>query len=316
MREAQDARTFEDALRVARMYYTQDFTTGEIAQRLGVSRPKVSRLLTWAKQNGLVEIRVRDHREHQWSLERELEARHGVERVKVVPLPPSADEAASFDAVTRFAAHYLDGLMRQRTTLALAWGNTVAQVGRTLVRKPAPGSHVVQMSGSGNSGTGITYAADIVMRFADTFDATPALLPMPAYFDDPATKEAVFRERSIRRVRELAFAADVELFSIGVPDADSYIYRAGYVERDDLDALRADGVVGDVATMFFRADGSWEDVAMNARSSGPPLSTLARCPHAICVVEGSRKRDGILGALRGGFMNTLIVDEPTARSLL
>jgi deoxyribonucleoside regulator len=315
MGESFDPKTYEFALRVARMYHYQELTTEQIAVQLGLSRPRVSRLLTWAKQHGLIEVRVLDHRHHPLALEDRLEKRFGIRDVKVVSVAPNASDEARLAAVTRFAAHYLNGILRPRMTIGLSWGNTVSQLARSLVPKPLPALQVVQMNGSGNSGSGITYAADIVMRFAANYDATPSLLPIPAYFDDPATKAAMFRERSIDRVRRLADEADVVLFSIGVPDADSYIYRAGYIEHVELDALLADGVVGDIATMFFRGDGSWSDIAMNARSSGPSLASLSEHAHTIGIVEGVRKREGILGALHGSFMNTLIIDEPTARSL-
>lgn len=311
-----DAQTLEDALRVARMYYELELTTNQVASQLGVSRTKVSRLLTWAKDRGLIETRVVDHRDHRLDLERRIEDAFDIATVKVVPVADTSADEAAMQAVTLYAAHHLNRLVRPTATLAIAWGNTVSRMARVLVPKPVPGMQIVQMNGSGNSGPVSSYAADIIMRFAANYRGTPHLLPIPAYFDDPATRKAMDRERIIGRVRMLARDADIGLFGIGVPDADAYVYQAGYVERHELEALRADGIVGDVATMFFRADGSYEDVAMNARSGGPALSDLLRHQQSICVVTGRRKRDAVLGALRGRFMNTLIVDERIARTLV
>src|SRR5690606_1868719 len=93
-------------------------------------------------------------------------------------------------------------------------------------------------------------------------------------------------------------------------------YKAGYVEQDELVSLRRQGVVGDIATMFFRADGSHDDIALNGRSSGPPLASLAKHRHAVCLVAGDDKIEGVRGALRGRFFNTLVIDEPSADALL
>jgi len=309
-------QTFEDALKVARMYYHLDMTTGQIASQLGFSRPKVSRLLTWAKENGIVEFRIIDHRERQLQIERELEEKFGIRDVKVVPVSPIDGPERRLEQVVAFAAHYLNSIVQPNMILTLAWGNTIAKLSRALIPKPLADAHVVQMNGSGNSASGTTYAAEIVAAFAANYNATPHLLPVPAYFDNPATREAMFAERMIRRAREMAARADIAIYGIGVPSADSYIYKAGYVERRELDDLMVKGVVGDIGTMFFRIDGSYQDLEINRRSSGPDLATLADHPHAICVVEGTYKRQGILGALAGRFMNTLIIDEPTAKSLL
>ncbi len=315
MTPADDA-AFEDALKVARMYYHLGLTTTEIAKRLAVARPTVSRLLGWARSNGLVEFRILDHRERQLDLESRLERGFGVQDVKVVPAHPSTDVASRQQAVAAFTAHYLNSLLEPGAKLALAWGATVSLLATKLIPKPLPGIDVIQMNGSGNSGLGITYASDIVTAFSENYGARPHLLPIPAYFDDPATKEAMFRERSIARTRALAAEADIAIFSIGVPDADSYVYRAGYVEQAELDALRGQGVVGDIATVFFREDGSYDDIAMNGRSSGPDLASLASHRHAVCLVAGENKIPGVVGALRGGFLNTLVIDEPTAEALL
>lgn len=311
------ATNFEEALKVARMYYHLNLTTTQIAAQLGLARPTVSRLLTWARNNGLVEFRILDHAQMQLRLETELEERFGVREVKVVPCHPDASAAEQLAAVTAFSAHYLNSLMAASTTLAIAWGATVAQIAANLTPKPQPGINVVQLTGSGNNsgGHGVNDAARIISQFAHNYHANGHLLPIPAYFDDPATKDAMYRERVVRRVRELSSRADIVLYSIGTPDANSYIYRAGYVEDSELTALRSDGVVGDIATVFFRADGSYEDIQMNQRSTGPALSGLSSHPYSICVVAGANKLPALRGALQGGFMNTLVLDEGTAQRL-
>jgi DNA-binding transcriptional regulator LsrR (DeoR family) len=313
----ENRQTFNDALRVARMYYHLNLTTTEIGAQLGLARPTVSRLLTWARNNGLVEFRILDHSELQLKLETELEQRFGLREVKVVPSHPDSSNSEQLQAVTRFTTHYLNSIIAAQSTLAIAWGATIAQIAAQLVRIPLPGVNLLQLTGSGNNngGHGVTDAANIISTFAHNYHANGHLLPIPAYFDDPATKEAMFRERVVRRVRNLSSKADIVLFSIGTPDANSYIYRAGYVEDSELTELRSAGVAGDIATVFFRADGSYSDIALNQRSTGPDLASLREHPYSICVVAGTSKIKALEGALRGGFMNTLIIDEGTANRL-
>ena len=48
----------ERLVNVARMYYEQDRTQSEIADRYGISRPMVSKLLKEAKEEGIVKITI------------------------------------------------------------------------------------------------------------------------------------------------------------------------------------------------------------------------------------------------------------------
>lgn len=43
---------------IAKMYYEEDLTQNEIAKRLGVSRPLVSKMLADAKEAGIVTIQI------------------------------------------------------------------------------------------------------------------------------------------------------------------------------------------------------------------------------------------------------------------
>jgi deoxyribonucleoside regulator len=305
------------ALRVARLYYFQAMTTAAIADELGTSRATVSRLLSYAMEHGLVEIRINDPGEQSGSLEQALKARWGLHNIQVVPVNANASAEESLRRVAAHTAAYLGTLIAPGTVLGLAWGTTVAEIGLHLVRRQVRDVDVVQLNGSG---TGIdivnTFGESLVSRFAQNYGGRAHSFPVPAFFDYADTRTALWRERSIRAIRTLQEKASINLFSIGVKETGSYVHASGYLSKQDLQGIQKDGVVGDIATVFFRGDGSWRDVPLNARSSGPDLGRLGRAEHSICVVSGKGKVQGTRAALRGGFINELVIDEPSARLLL
>lgn len=99
----------------------------------------------------------------------------------------------------------------------------------------------------------------------------------------------------------------------GIP---SHVYSGGYLDEGDLEILAQNRVVGDVATVFFRADGSHSDIVLNERSTGPDLGLLAQVQRRICVVSGDSKINGLRGALAAGLATDLILDERSARRLV
>ena len=309
----------KDAIKVAKLYYYQELTTQAIADELGVSRSKVSRLLSYAKEQGLVEIRILDPEAELASLEQDIRQRFALKKVQVVNVSESATDAECLNRVSMEAARYLNTIVSQAKILAVAWGNTVSSISKHLQVKPLIDLQVVQLNGSGNThDAGISYSSEILRRFADSYRAKTHPFPVPSFFDFEETKAALWKERSIVRILELQERADIYLYSIGATASGlpSHIYEGDYLENQDLQELRKEKVVGDIATVFFRADGSYLDIPINARASGPDLQQFQSAKHAICVVAGSGKVQGLLAALRGGYLNTLIIDEPSARYLL
>lgn len=311
-----DPRVME-ALKAAQMYYLQDLTMDAIARELKRSRSSVSRLLSHARAIGLVDIQVRSPLEHGSHLEREIRAQHHVSAYVV----PSASRLSDIDRLERVAmtaARLLNRFVDSNMTIGLAWGSTLSAISRHLQKKDTDNCTVVQLNGAGNNETtGIEYASEILQRFGAAYSARIQQFPVPAFFDDPRTKDALWRELSTRRVLDLQSRVDVAIFGLGSTFAEvpSHVYIGGYLDRDDYRSLRKDGVVGDVATVFYRSDGSWRDVALNARATGPDFDRLRKVARRVCVVSGEQKLATLRGALAAGLITDLVLDEVLARRL-
>lgn len=306
------------ALRAAQMYYLQDLTMETIAAELHASRSTVSRLLSHARETGLVDIQVRSPFAAGAPLERSLSERYRVV-AHVVPAPATLSEIDRLERVALTAARLLGRFVDSNMTIGVAWGSTMGAISRHLVPKDVHNTHVVQLNGAGNTQTtGIEYASEILRRFSDAYAARVQQFPVPALFDDPATKEAFWRERGTRRLLEIQSRMDIAVFGLGSPFAGvpSQVYVGGYLDEADYASLSRDGVVGDVATVFYRIDGTYRDVALNARATGPDFDVLRRVARRVCVVAGEQKLASLQGALAAGIVTDLVLDEGLARRLV
>ncbi|POH58643.1 transcriptional regulator [Arthrobacter glacialis] len=308
----------QDALRAAQMYYLQDQTMDAIARELRTSRSTVSRLLSLARESGLVQIQIKTPSDRAPELERVIRNRHKVE-VHVVPVSDMLSEVEVLERVSMQAARTIGPLVGSNAVIGVAWGSTVSTVSRHLTRKTTHGTTIVQLNGAGNTQTsGITYASEIIRRFGTAYGAKVEQFPVPAFFDHAETKKMMWQERSVRRILDLQERMTIAIFGVGSMDAEipSHVYSGGYLDTTDLDALDASGVAGDVATVFFRSDGSDAGIILNDRSSGPSLDNLRKVRRRICVVSGPKKITGLRGALAAGLVTDLILDETTARELV
>lgn len=306
-----------DAVHAARMYYFQDMTMAAIGREMRVSRSTVSRLITYARSSGLVEIKIDSTSGHASALEKAFADRYRV-RAHIVPVGETVGDLDRLDRVAMFAGRLLTSLFESDMVMGVAWGTTISAVSRYLAPKRTHNSHVVQLNGAANTRTtGVSYASDIIRTVATAYDALPQGFPVPAFFDYPETRRLLWKERSIRRVLDLQDRMDIAVFSVGVMGGaiPSHVYSAGYLEQDDLAALVEDGVVGDIATVFLRSDGSYDGIDLNDRSSGPSLERLKSVSTRVCVVAGESKLDALLGALAGGLITDLVIDDVSAAAL-
>lgn len=194
--------------------------------------------------------------------------------------------------------------------IGLAWGTTLA----SLVAQLEPlncQAQVVQLNGAANpAASGLPYAGGILAGAARAWRGGVLQFPVPAFFDYPETKAAMWRERSIRAVIEAQDALDVAVFGVGAlgRGSRSHVYSGGYLDADDVAGLRAEGVVGDVCTVMLRADGTHEGLALNDRASGMAPDRLRRIPRRLCVASGVGKARGLVAALRAGVVSVLVAE--------
>lgn len=306
------------AHKAATMYYVQEQTMDAVAKEFDVSRATVSRLLKYARDTGLVRITVADAPSERNELGGRLEKIFGI-HAQVVPVRGSSSPIGQMEQVSRVAASVLDGMMEPGTVLGMAWGSTVTEMSRHLVPRKVPDSVVVQLNGAGNARrSGIPYTGAILNSVAEAFGSQIVHFPVPAFFDYADTKQAMWRERSIRSVLHLQSQVDVAVFGVGALNGPvpSHVYSSGYLDERDFDVLSKEGVVGDICTVLLREDGTWQDIEMNRRASGPTPVELSRVRRRLCVVSGPHRAGALLGALRARAVTDLVVDSLTAKILL
>ena len=190
---------------VARLYYVRELTQQQIAQRLGVSRFKVLRLLEQARAEGVVRFEIEEPVPVIDELAERLEERYGVTAIVV-----ERDIAGA-------AAALLPRLVGKDDVLGVAWGETLAAIAARLpeFEHPVP---IVQVCGAIDGlrpGTGPTeLAASFAARTGGRFHPLEA----PALANERALR------RAVRPTTSIFDEVSVALVGIGArPDAAGHI---------------------------------------------------------------------------------------------
>ena len=299
----------------AKAYYEDGLTQWQIGKRLGISRIKVSRLLQQARDEKLVQITIVSPEQSNADLERELEIEYGLDEAVIVS-PSNYEKATVLREVGLAAVDCLLRSLQGTEVLTLSWGSTLLSVVDALPVKTWPEMTVVQTMGGLGRPEAEVHGNDIVRRTAQAFGAKPRLLSAPGVVSDAMVRDALLADPQISETLVLAAKADVAMVGIGVPVPDSVVMQAGAIVTEEVEELKAQGAVGDIALRFFDAHGQPVEHEMNDRIIGLDLDQLKSIPRVIGAAGGREKFEVIRAALRGQFIDVLVTDDRIAARLL
>ncbi|GIP26027.1 deoxyribonucleoside regulator [Paenibacillus sp. J23TS9] len=302
------------SIEAARLYYQSDFSQQDIAQRLGVSRPTVSRLLQFAKEQGYVRIDIVDPHEDLNVLSRELQNKYELDTVQVCYSPLNTYEEIK-KHITKQTAEYLHDTIQDKDIIGVTWGTTMHAVAQQLQPKNVKGVEVVQLKGGVSHSHVNTYAAETVNLFAEAYQTVARYLPLPVIFDNIALKRIVEEDRHINRIIELGKQANIAVFTVGTVKENALLFRLGYFNEEEQKLLKKNGA-GDICSRFFDKEGRICSEEINNRTVGIDLYELRKKEKSILVAGGQRKVEAIQAALAGKYANILVTDQFTAQSLL
>ena len=153
------------------------------------------------------------------------------------------------------------------------------------------------------------------MRIADKVRAPHYPMPVPV-ISETAAQNALFHDLPpIRRVTDLARAADVSFVGVGQMSNDAPLLQDGFVSREELDEMQAMGATGEIAGWVYDSQGQYLDCGTNLRVGGVRIEPGRTAP-VIGIAGGRSKHAAILAALRGRVINGLITDEDSAHAIL
>jgi DNA-binding transcriptional regulator LsrR (DeoR family) len=295
-------------IQASRLYYELGETQNAVADRLGVTRPQVSRLLKQARAEGIVEIRIVDRDTAESPAADELRRRFELRSVHLAPTLVGPEDLTR-RIVGRLAAQVLRAEVRDGSIVGIGDGASVAAVADALDDGATPVRATIVPLAGGYWSTGPD--RDPFRRIADAFGAQPHGLMAPGLLDDAATKRALEAHAGVRAVIDLWGRLDVALFGIGGRSWGVASLGADVAKAvDDADA------VGEILIAPFDVEGAFVCPSLRDRVLAFDARELPRVPVTIGVGSGTRKVEPILGALRSGSVNTLITDVQTAEAVV
>ena len=307
--------------RAAWLYYVAGLNQEATSKRMKLTRARVNKLLSLARETGLVSIAINERHVGLLAQEEAIRAQFGLDFCLTTPeLGLTADDG---DPTTKIALNMVGAagaqFLREQinanpsAVIGTGWGRTLEIMSRNMSGVTAPKAKFFSLMGSLTSNSSFN-PFEVVHALAQATSAEGYFLPAPFVADSPEDREVFLSQRAIAQTMSLAERADFALVSVGELTEDSLLRRQDMISEDDAVSLRAAGAVGDTNGIFFDQDGIPVDHELNNRTVAIGLPLL-RKTKTIVLSAGHQKLAATQAILRSGVVKGLIIDGDSARAL-
>ena len=304
-------------IRILKEFYIYGYNQAEIADAEHISKSTISRILSQAREDGLVTFDLHLPSPSLYDLEQQVKEQFKLQHVSIAATYMPDIESRYMDLIKILAVD-LNRIIQDGDTIGLCWGRAMDLLSKHLV--PCnPIKHnlrIVQISGSLAKQLRSSKSYSIVENFSNNYLCDAHILPVPAIVDSIELKQALFNDTQIKEVLDIAESARIAVFGIGILSPDSTVIRAGMLSASYYDYLSRKGAVSDIITHFLDIEGNIVDRELDDRTVCLSLDSLNNKDHRIAFAVGEHKSKAIISALKSGVINSFYTDEATARSVL
>lgn len=309
---------YAEIYQVAHMYYNLNMVQSEIASKLYLSRPKVSRLLTQARELGIVEIKVNPIIERLTPLEEKLTKLFHLRDAVVITNHPDKMELME-DYLTEFAAHYTGKLLKKGGILGVSNSGTINAVLNKLAFSDTAATEIVQLTGAATNSFSMQDTTLILTRLASDHEKLKIHpLSVPLYVNDLYLKEVLLQDSNIHAVFQKMTQCGIVLTNISglEKDVQRHISWHEQMSPHHIEELTERKAVGSICAQYYDINGIKVTSEWNAKTLAMNIHDFSRIDTRIGIGQGLDKLKAFLGALHGQILNVVITDANTASDLI
>lgn len=297
--------------KILEYYYLNDLSQHEIAAKLNITRVAVSRYISRARRDGLIEFKIKYPANYtvgrHEKLEQEFKNQYNLKDCIIV-----SSHRDYHDTVRELSEHLsniLSGIVNDNTFIGVGWGTTLETTVQMLEVNEKHKVKVVPLVGGYGKYFDDMHSNNIARMLAEKYDGSSYVTNIPAAFDTKEIKDAILRDSAAKEIFRLAKRVEVALLCMSDLSAQSTLYRSGQMNQEDIDYLSGLGVIGDINYIFVDRDGNFVPNEISERTTTIfPIELMKSVKYVIGIAIGERKAEILRAALKGGLINILMTD--------
>ena len=303
--------------KVSKYYYEEGLKQEEIAEKLFLSRPKVSRLLQQAQNEGIVNITVISPPDIHQDTEDALEKKFSLQEAVVIESAETDSQHSVSTRIGQAAAEYFIRTLRSGDRIGISWGVTLSAMVRAIAPQEIDDVHIVQLIGGLGYPELEMHATNLCQQISRLLSCRLSLLPAPGVVDSKTVKSAILSDSHIRQTFNLFDKVNVAYVGIGSMASDAMLTKEhSIVSKLEQAELEEKNAVGNIAMRFFDPRGEPVSSELDERVIGIEFDRIKKIKRVVGLAGGPQKIELIRAALIGKLINVLVTDYQTAVKLL
>jgi deoxyribonucleoside regulator len=305
-------KRIQKLIEVAKMYYEQNLTQNEISDKLGVSRPLVSKMLNEAKELGIVTIKVLSAPEGSNTTLNRIRNLYNLRGGIIVP--DTASEYATNQLVASNILEFLLNFSPTMSKIGIGWGYIIGMFIKVIETAEIPqkfSATIFPLIGNSSVPTRDYHSNEIVRIISEKTGSSPVYLYAPAFLESEQEKLLFEESESFKKVENAWDEMDTAVINLGnYPSVPDYATATRFG-----DLLNARKAAGRMLCYYYDAAGGiiHSDTDFTIQI---PLQKLSRCRNVIAVGSATLQPKALAGALHTGLITHVIVAESIAQKAL
>jgi len=313
MRITSDQR-YRKKIKAAHLIYKERLPLQEVAQKLCVSRPTLTKFIDEILDEGIVSIQINDLNNYQQMVELGCSVAHKYNiRDAIIVEGETQDDI--INNIGSAGANYLLDNLKNNLKIGISGGLTINAL-LTQLNPTSQFKNIQVVASSGGSLYADTnYHPSILAQYlAIILHGVSHYIYAPTYADNKAQYDMLIQNTQIKTSLDICRSVDIVLVGIG-----SKQNSIAYLPKPIAEELREkslNGLSGGINALLLDKNGNPFKSPVSDLFIGLDYEALKKTKTVVALAGGSGKHTAIKAALEGGYVHVLITDKQTAEYLL
>jgi deoxyribonucleoside regulator len=303
--------------KIAYDYYVEKLKQKDIANRYNINRVQVSRYLKEAEEKGLIKIKVINPMDDEKKeIEDKFISKFPIKKA-IIASTYSENIDVTIIAIVEEAIKYFNKVFEPTDKIGVGWGRTLYKISQEFKsNKIYPGIKFVPLAGGSLELDKEFQTNHISFMFAEKFKGKSLQLMAPFYLKSLKEYNTIIKNVEVKKIISMWGQLSKAIIGIGSDFYKTPLIKLGAFSEVELTKFLNHRQVGGILTNYFNLKGEFCELSIYKRLVNFPVKSLEEVEEVIAVAGGISKKYSIIGALRSGLIDTIILDSFTAQEII